>query len=162
MDGTHGLSGWRWLFIFDGVITLPMALWGMFNIHPTSVMNSTYWLPVEGYFAIPDLPSSTRVRWLKASEKELALQRMKEAGKDLDEPITWNGIKRVLSKWHFWVYSAYYTYVSWTFHNGSYKFTLISNFRFFICSENIGGYMNLWLKSLKRFVSNISNIFVLP
>lgn len=28
MDGVHGLSGWRWLFIFDGVITFPMALWG--------------------------------------------------------------------------------------------------------------------------------------
>lgn len=30
MDGVHGLAGWRWLFIFDGVITLPMALWGTF------------------------------------------------------------------------------------------------------------------------------------
>jgi ACS family pantothenate transporter-like MFS transporter len=28
MNGTAGLAGWRWLFIFDGVITLPMALWG--------------------------------------------------------------------------------------------------------------------------------------
>lgn len=28
MDGTGGLSGWRWLFIFDGIITFPMALWG--------------------------------------------------------------------------------------------------------------------------------------
>jgi ACS family pantothenate transporter-like MFS transporter len=28
LDG-HGLRGWRWLFIMDGVITLPMALWGM-------------------------------------------------------------------------------------------------------------------------------------
>lgn len=28
MDGVGGLSGWRWLFVFDGIITLPMALWG--------------------------------------------------------------------------------------------------------------------------------------
>jgi len=28
MNGTGGLEGWRWLFIFDGVITFPMALWG--------------------------------------------------------------------------------------------------------------------------------------
>lgn len=28
MDGSGGLSGWRWLFIFDGIITFPMALWG--------------------------------------------------------------------------------------------------------------------------------------
>ncbi|KAL4744315.1 major facilitator superfamily domain-containing protein [Aspergillus terricola var. indicus] len=41
MNGVHGLSGWRWLFIFDGVITFPMAIWG--------------------YLALPDLPSNTRV-----------------------------------------------------------------------------------------------------
>lgn len=33
MNGVHGLSGWRWLFIFDGVITLPMALWGTISRH---------------------------------------------------------------------------------------------------------------------------------
>ncbi|KAL3463245.1 major facilitator superfamily domain-containing protein [Aspergillus heterothallicus] len=120
MNGVHGLSGWRWLFIFDGVITFPMALWG--------------------YLALPDLPSNTRVPWLKPEEKELALQRMQKAGKSLEEPITWSGTKRVLSKWHFWVYTAYYT--------------------FFICSENIGGYMNLWLKSLNRY--SVSQINTYP
>ncbi|KAI5206504.1 putative pantothenate transporter [Aureobasidium subglaciale] len=116
MNGVHGLSGWRWLFIFDGVITLPMALWG------TALQ--------ARYYALPDLPSNTKVNWLTPAEKEFALLRMKNAGKQLDEPITWAGVTRVLKKWHFWVYTAYYT--------------------FFICSENIGGYMNLWLKSLDR------------
>ena len=36
---------------------------------------------------------------------------MKAAGKDLEEPITLKGTIRVLKKWHFWVYTAYYTYV---------------------------------------------------
>jgi ACS family pantothenate transporter-like MFS transporter len=40
MNGTHGLAGWRWLFIMDGVISIPIALWGI--------------------FAIPDLPHTTR------------------------------------------------------------------------------------------------------
>lgn len=31
MSGVGGLSGWRWLFVFDGIITLPMALWGKSN-----------------------------------------------------------------------------------------------------------------------------------
>ncbi|KAH8670149.1 putative pantothenate transporter [Tricladium varicosporioides] len=111
MNGAGGLAGWRWLFIFDGVITFPMALWA--------------------YYSLPDLPSNTRVGWLTNAERQLARQRMTDAGKGKDEPFTWIGIKRVLGKWHFWVYTAYYT--------------------FFICSENIGGYMNLWLKSLKRY-----------
>ncbi|KAJ4249870.1 hypothetical protein NW762_012213 [Fusarium torreyae] len=112
MDGVHGLSGWRWLFIFDGVITLPMALWA--------------------YYALPDLPSNTRVKWLKPEEKEYFLHRMQKAGRDLEEPFTLKGLKRVTMKWHFWVYTTYYT--------------------FFICSENIGSYMNLWLKSLNKLV----------
>ncbi|CAH0040318.1 unnamed protein product [Clonostachys rhizophaga] len=111
MNGVHGLSGWRWLFIFDGVITLPMALWA--------------------YYALPDLPSTTRVKWLKHEEKEFFLQRMKKAGRDLEEPVTVAGLKRVVGKWHFWVYTTYYT--------------------FFICSENIGSFMNLWLKSLNKY-----------
>ncbi|KAL1870871.1 hypothetical protein Daus18300_004960 [Diaporthe australafricana] len=106
MDGVHGLSGWRWLFVFDGVITLPMALWA--------------------FYALPDLPSNTRVNWLTAKEKLLALDRMKRAGKQLEEPFTLQGAKRILKKWHFWVYTTYYT-------------------------ENIGSYMNLWLKSLDRY-----------
>ncbi|KAL4816196.1 major facilitator superfamily domain-containing protein [Aspergillus spinulosporus] len=120
MNGVHGLSSWQWLFIFDGVITFPMAIWG--------------------YLALPDLPSNTRVIWLRPEEKELALIRMRRAGKSLEEPITWKGTKRVLSKWHFWVYTAYYT--------------------FFICSENIGSYMNLWLKSLNRY--SVSQINTYP
>lgn len=40
MDGAHGLAGWRWLFIMDGVISIPIAIWGI--------------------FAIPDLPHTTR------------------------------------------------------------------------------------------------------
>ncbi|CAG9986494.1 unnamed protein product [Clonostachys byssicola] len=111
LNGVHGLSGWRWLFIFDGVITLPMALWA--------------------YYALPDLPSTTRVKWLKPEEKEFFLQRMKKLGRDLEEPVTVAGLKRVVGKWHFWVYTTYYT--------------------FFICSENIGSYMNLWLKSLNKY-----------
>jgi ACS family pantothenate transporter-like MFS transporter len=89
MSGVGGLSGWRWLFVFDGVITFPMAIWG--------------------YIALPDLPANTRAPWLKPHEREMAIDRMKRAGKQPNEAITWTGVKRVLSKWHFWVYTAYYT-----------------------------------------------------
>lgn len=66
---------------------------------------------VLAYYALPDLPSNTRVHWLKPEEVTLARQRMVEAGRGEDEPVTWGGLKRVLGKWHFWVYTAYYTWV---------------------------------------------------
>lgn len=45
MNGKSGLKGWQWLFIFDAIISIPIAVWG--------------------YFAIPDHPSTTRAFWLK-------------------------------------------------------------------------------------------------
>lgn len=110
MDGVHGLSGWRWLFIFDGVITLPMALWG--KVFIPCLSGDVFWIVADtypAYYALPDLPSDTRVHWLTAKEKLLALDRMKRAGKQLEEPFTWRGAKRILKKWHFWVYTTYYT-----------------------------------------------------
>ncbi|GAB7324923.1 hypothetical protein MBLNU13_g08737t2 [Cladosporium sp. NU13] len=118
LDG-RGLRGWRWLFIMDGIITLPMALWG--------------------YYSLPDLPTNTRVRWLTPAEKTLAVDRMQKIGRALEEPFTLAGLRRVLGKWHVWVYTAYYT--------------------FFICSENIGGFMNLWLKSLNRYTVAEINVY---
>lgn len=50
MNGKHGLAGWRWLFIIDGVISIPIALWGL--------------------FAIPDLPHTTKAfYWTKDASK---------------------------------------------------------------------------------------------
>jgi ACS family pantothenate transporter-like MFS transporter len=40
LNGTGGLSGWRWMFIFDAIIGIPIAVWG--------------------FWAIPDLPHNTR------------------------------------------------------------------------------------------------------
>lgn len=31
-------------------------------------------------------------------------------------------------------------------------------YRFFICSENIGSYMNLWLKSLNRYIHRLQTL----
>lgn len=63
----------------------------------------------KGYYALPDLPSNSRVRWLRPEEKDLAQKRLVQEGKGEDVRMTWTGIKRVLGKWHFWVYTAYYT-----------------------------------------------------
>lgn len=40
MDGVGGLRGWQWMFVVDGLMGLPVAVWGM--------------------WAVPDLPHTTR------------------------------------------------------------------------------------------------------
>ncbi|KAL4963160.1 major facilitator superfamily domain-containing protein [Aspergillus stella-maris] len=61
LDGARGLPGWRWLFVIDFCITVPVAIYG--------------------YFMFPDTPETTRAWWLSAAEKKLAVERMPEVKK---------------------------------------------------------------------------------
>lgn len=57
LHGRHGLSGWRWLFIIDGIITLPVALYG--------------------FLLFPDTPATTTACYISPSERALAISRLK-------------------------------------------------------------------------------------
>lgn len=54
LDGTHGLAGWKWLFIVEGITTFGIA--------------------VIGIFMLPDYPLTTR--WLTPEERQLAHDRI--------------------------------------------------------------------------------------
>ncbi|KXJ90516.1 major facilitator superfamily domain-containing protein [Microdochium bolleyi] len=54
LDGAHGLQGWKWLFIIEGIVTLGVA--------------------VVGLFMLPDAPLTTK--WLTPEERQLAHDRM--------------------------------------------------------------------------------------
>ncbi|KAI6090654.1 retrograde regulation protein 2 [Hypoxylon rubiginosum] len=56
MNGLGGLAGWRWLYIIDGIITLPVA--------------------VYGYFLFPDVPATTRAPYFNEEERQLARARV--------------------------------------------------------------------------------------
>lgn len=56
MDGYSGLKGWQWVFLIDGIITLPVALWG--------------------YLSFPDTPEKTRASYLTPAQRQLALSRV--------------------------------------------------------------------------------------
>lgn len=87
MDGTGGLAAWRWLFIFDGIIGIPIALYG--------------------FFAIPDAPTTARSRWLKPHEKQMAIDRMAAVGrKPARTRITLPVVKRVMLSWPIHLFSA--------------------------------------------------------
>lgn len=56
MAGMAGLAGWQWVFLIDGIITLPIA--------------------VFGFLYFPDIPEITRAIYLTAKEKEMAVARL--------------------------------------------------------------------------------------
>ncbi|KAH3912892.1 hypothetical protein HBH56_108850 [Parastagonospora nodorum] len=78
MEGRAGLAGWQWVFIIDGVIGLPIGIWG--------------------FLAFPDLPETTKVKYLSEAEKKLSLSRLPPKKKD-GHNIAWRSLlKRVFMK----------------------------------------------------------------
>ncbi|KIX03041.1 uncharacterized protein Z518_06591 [Rhinocladiella mackenziei CBS 650.93] len=80
MNGLSGLAGWRWLFIIDGIITLPVA--------------------VYGFLLFPDTPSTTSAPYLSAEERALAVSRVPEVPEQ--KPLTLAFVKRVFRSWQFY------------------------------------------------------------
>ncbi|KAK9322060.1 major facilitator superfamily domain-containing protein [Lipomyces orientalis] len=72
LNGKYGLSGWRWLFLIDGIIGIPLA--------------------IIGYFCIPDFPTTTRVFWLGVDHRKYAVARMAEAGRKPPRKLTWGRV----------------------------------------------------------------------
>ncbi|KAL3436068.1 major facilitator superfamily domain-containing protein [Aspergillus tetrazonus] len=84
LDGVHGLAGWRWLFIVNAIITLPLAVIGCF-VYPGTI----------------DKPNR-----LVISEKdlEIAQKRLEKQGNTVHSaPFSWSLVKRIFSTKRFWL-----------------------------------------------------------
>ncbi|KAF7562840.1 hypothetical protein G7046_g1280 [Stylonectria norvegica] len=104
MNG-KGMASWRWLFIFDGIISLPIALWG--------------------FYALPDQPSDTKARWLKIEEKELANLRMDEIGRLPVRKVTWKRFQSIWSTWHVYFFATcYFLYGAFSWGDGYFNLWL--------------------------------------
>ncbi|KAH8601781.1 major facilitator superfamily domain-containing protein [Bisporella sp. PMI_857] len=79
LNGVLGLSGWRWLFVIHGIITLPISFLGF-----------AFW---------PGLPTSPRRWFISEEEHALAVKRIPTVEK---EGITWKTFKYTLSRPMFW------------------------------------------------------------
>jgi hypothetical protein len=84
------MAGWRWLFIIDGIISLPIAL--------------------AGFFIFPGLPSSKKPWWLTPAEHELARARMLSAGVAPSKKLSWSVVKRTFTRWEFYMGVLCYTF----------------------------------------------------
>ncbi|CAK7240907.1 MAG: hypothetical protein STHCBS139747_002362 [Sporothrix thermara] len=86
MNGVQGLAAWRWLFIFDGIIGIPIALYG--------------------YFAIPNSPATTRARWLKPHEKQRAVERMQSVGRRAAQGrLTLRTVANLFREWPVYLFT---------------------------------------------------------
>jgi ACS family pantothenate transporter-like MFS transporter len=71
----------RWLFIIDGIITLPLA--------------------VAGYVFFPNLPQGGKKTWWTTEEEHLlSVKRMQNIGRAGKEGWTKAKAKRILLSWH--------------------------------------------------------------
>ncbi|KAJ5753881.1 uncharacterized protein N7511_008034 [Penicillium nucicola] len=89
LNGTHGYAGWRWLFIIDGIITLPLA--------------------VAGYFFFPNLPQGgKKTWWISEEEHVISLERMQHIGRAGKQPWTKAKAKKILLSWHTYLLPLLY------------------------------------------------------
>ncbi|TEA20509.1 Pantothenate transporter liz1 [Colletotrichum sidae] len=86
MDHRHGVRAWQWLFIFDGIIGIPVCLYG--------------------YWAIPDQPTSSRARWLTPSDRRMAVSRMESVGRTPARKLTLGTVADIVRTWPVWLFSA--------------------------------------------------------
>ncbi len=84
LDGIRGLAGWRWLFIINAVITLPLAF--------------------VGYFIWPGTPDKPNKLVIKDHELELARSRLEKTGAKVQStPFSWSLLKRVFTRKRFYL-----------------------------------------------------------
>lgn len=90
LDGKHGISGWRWLFIVEGAGTCLVSL--------------------VSFFFLPDFPSTTR--WLTPEERKLASLRLArdslgdtQGGEDMHHA---KALKMALTDWRTWAFVVTY------------------------------------------------------
>ncbi|ODN86834.1 pantothenate transporter [Cryptococcus wingfieldii CBS 7118] len=89
LDGVHGLAGWRWLFILDGIITLPLAVAGFLFFPPQPLQGKRTW-------------------WLTDDEFRLAQTRLINIGRAGKKPWTRARVDKLFHSWHTYLLPVLY------------------------------------------------------
>ncbi|KAI1469110.1 MFS general substrate transporter [Daldinia caldariorum] len=84
LSGVGGMPGWRWLFIIDGIFTLPIA--------------------VVGFLVFPGIPDSPKPFYFTNDEITLAKERLERAKVRKPGKLGLDVFKRTLGRWHIWVF----------------------------------------------------------
>ncbi|KAK0531216.1 hypothetical protein OC834_003027 [Tilletia horrida] len=87
MNGREGISGWRWIFIIEGVVTCAIGFlaWAL----------------------IVDFPH--KAEFLKPEEKEMVLARIDAERADANpDGLTWAKLGKYSLDWKLWLYAAFF------------------------------------------------------
>lgn len=92
-DGFLGIAAWKWIFIIDGIIGIPIAVFGT--------------------CAIPDEPGNTKALWLTSRDQEVLIERMQRYKRLLPIDLTHKGIlkdifREILTSWPVYLFSGLY------------------------------------------------------
>ncbi|KAI0032098.1 MFS general substrate transporter [Vararia minispora EC-137] len=147
LNGSGGLAGWRWLFIVDGLITIPIAL--------------------IGFVIMPDLPTTTKPSWIYTRHQlDIAVARMESVGRKPPAQFTKAKIRSFFTTWHIWTLVPrkpaliYPHIVDIDSHPGLSVYVLFNN------GNGGNTSMIFWLKSFntieKRTVYTVSQINTYP
>ncbi|KAH7234509.1 major facilitator superfamily domain-containing protein [Fusarium solani] len=104
LNGVHGLSGWRWLFIIDGIITIGIAF--------------------IGYIVFPDVPSRKKPLALSRAEHALAQKRIEGLTAPPQLQLSTTIFRRVLGRWHFYAFVILWTILDLNILPGGQPFSL--------------------------------------
>ncbi|KAF9878699.1 pantothenate transporter [Colletotrichum karsti] len=104
LNGVHGMSGWRWLFIIDGIITLGIAFFG--------------------FFVFPDVPSRKKPLTLSKAEFAIAQRRVEGLSAPPQLQLSASIFKRVLGRWHFYAFVSLWTLFDLNILPGGQPFSL--------------------------------------
>ncbi|WWD22558.1 hypothetical protein CI109_107051 [Kwoniella shandongensis] len=102
MDGIHGISGWRWMFIIDGILTIVVS--------------------IAGLFLIPDFPSNPNplAFWLRPKHIEMAIFRANKFKRADSKKFNFRSVKKALTGPLFYCFVI--LYVSSVLAQASYQY----------------------------------------
>ncbi|KAJ6079708.1 hypothetical protein N7467_009461 [Penicillium canescens] len=84
LDQKHGLAGWRWLFLIQGVATVGVAILSV--------------------FLLPNSPLQTR--WLTPEERQMAHDRIaRDTTEKKEGTSTWRGLREACSDYRTWIFA---------------------------------------------------------
>ncbi|KAI1343701.1 major facilitator superfamily transporter [Xylariaceae sp. FL0016] len=98
MDGRGGMSAWRWLFIFDFILAVPVATYGL--------------------ICHPDTPYNCNAFYLNEWERQRARERIEEEGRKPTGKLDLTLFKRVATAWQ--LYAFVIGYALWSMTVGNY------------------------------------------